>query len=63
MCIAKGTIAALIKKNGGRHGTKVNGEEEGRRTTHLVTTTKQIEAQAEKGKDISCPLNDYAWRR
>lgn len=46
-------IGALIKKNGGKHSTKVSGEEEGWWVTHLVTTAKHIEAQAEKVQEAS----------
>lgn len=49
-CLAKGTIGALIKKNGGKHSTKVSGEGESWRVTHLITTAKHIEVQTEKGE-------------
>ncbi len=49
----KAKIGALIKKNGGKHSTKVSGEEESWWVTHLVTTAKHIEAQAEKGETSS----------
>lgn len=46
----KAKIGTLIKKNGGKHSTKVSGEDEDWWVTHLITTTKHIEAQAEKGE-------------
>ena len=54
LCIAKATIGALIKKNGGKHSTKVSGGGEGWWVTHLITTAKHIEAHAEKGETYSC---------
>lgn len=50
----KAKIGALIKKNGGKHSTKISGEGEGWWVTHLVTTAKHIETLAEKGEAISC---------
>ena len=46
----KAKIATLIKKNGGKHSTKISGDDEEWWVTHLITTTKHIEAQAEKGE-------------
>ncbi|KAF6239847.1 hypothetical protein HO173_002394 [Letharia columbiana] len=46
-------IGALIKKNGGKHSTKISQEEEAWWVTHLITTAKHIEAQAEKVQEAS----------
>lgn len=50
----KAKIGDLIKKNGGKHSTRISGDEEDWWVTHLITTVKHTEAQAEKGETSSC---------